>query len=170
VWKHRGRKACPFPLLLSATNAIVFQLKLSVTASGCTTASASATVMLKSCCSPVESSSRGVTIIGTETNDKPGFTGMQVRLRCISPRFPALLQGICSENVRWNALSTKELRLSVCFCMDDCHSPLTHGSCPASVRFMHGVLSKPVCVRQMSLSADLKWGSPRFTQRRMLVC
>jgi transposase-like protein len=44
------------------------------------------------------------------------------------------------------------------------------GSCTASVRLMNGVSSKLVCVRKMSLSADFKWGDPRFTQRRMLVC
>jgi hypothetical protein len=43
-------------------------------------------------------------------------------------------------------------------------------SCPSSVRLMHGVLSKPVCVRKMILSAGLKWGGHRFTQLRMMVC
>ena len=35
---------------------------------------------------------------------------------------------------------------------------------------MHGVLSKPVCVRTMSLSAGLKLGGHRCTQLRMRVC
>jgi hypothetical protein len=46
----------------------------------------------------------------------------------------------------------------------------TLGSCTASVRLMHGVLSKPVCVRKILPSAGLKWGSHRFTPLRMLVC
>jgi hypothetical protein len=45
-----------------------------------------------------------------------------------------------------------------------------HRPCTASVRLMYGVLSKPVCVRKMSLSAGLKLGGQRFPQRRMLVC
>ena len=44
------------------------------------------------------------------------------------------------------------------------------GPCTASVLLMHGVLSKPVCVRKMSLSAGLTWGGHRFPQLRMAVC
>jgi hypothetical protein len=36
------------------------------------------------------------------------------------------------------------------------------GSCTASVRLMHGVVSKPVCRRKMIFSAGLKWGGHRF--------
>jgi hypothetical protein len=46
----------------------------------------------------------------------------------------------------------------------------TMRSCTASVRLMYGVLSKPVCVRKMSLSAGLKLGGHRLPQLRVLVC
>jgi hypothetical protein len=46
----------------------------------------------------------------------------------------------------------------------------TTWSCTASVRLIPGVLSKPVCVRNMSLSAGLKWGGYCFPHLRMLVC
>jgi hypothetical protein len=35
---------------------------------------------------------------------------------------------------------------------------------------MHEVLSKPVCVRNMSLSAGLKLEGHRFSRLRMAVC
>jgi len=44
------------------------------------------------------------------------------------------------------------------------------GSCRASVRLIPGVLSKPVYVRNMSLSAGLKWGGYCFPHLRMLDC
>jgi hypothetical protein len=47
---------------------------------------------------------------------------------------------------------------------------LDDGSCTASVRLIPGVLSKPVCVRNMSLSAGLQWGGYGVPHLRMLVC
>jgi hypothetical protein len=43
-------------------------------------------------------------------------------------------------------------------------------SCTATVRLIRGVLSKPVCVRQMLLSAGLRLRGYRFTQLPMMVC
>jgi hypothetical protein len=40
---------------------------------------------------------------------------------------------------------------------DIVHTP-AGGSCTASVRLMHGVWSKPICGRNMSLLAGLTWG------------
>jgi hypothetical protein len=43
-------------------------------------------------------------------------------------------------------------------------------SCRATVRVMRRVLSTPVSVRNMILSAGLTWGGHRFTHLRMGVC
>jgi hypothetical protein len=48
--------------------------------------------------------------------------------------------------------------------------PRQLGSCTACVRLIPGVLSKPICVRNMSLSAGLNWGGYGFPHLRMLVC
>jgi type II secretory pathway predicted ATPase ExeA len=53
--------------------------------------------------------------------------------------------------------------------LDTC-TERTIGSCRASVRLIPGVLSKPVCVRNMSLSAGLKWGGYCFPHLRILDC